>query len=83
MSRHLAGRRHSSSFIAGENGWEHRGGIPWADAPVPRIWHLCRAQTQGWVNLRDWSQICACGGTRIGDGPWQDRNSRRADPRPP
>lgn len=83
MSRHLAGRRHSSSFEAGADGWEHRGGIPWGDAPVPRTWHLCRAQTQGWVNLRDWSQICACGGTRIGNGPWQDRNSRRTKPAPP
>lgn len=82
MSRHADGQRHRTRFVAGAGNWEHRDGIPWSTAPLPRIWHLCRAQTRGWVNLRDFSQYCACGGTRIGDGRWENRNSRRDEVAP-
>lgn len=57
---------------------EHRDGIPWWEAPVPRRWHKCSAQTVGWLSC-GYVERCACGaisglGAR---GYWFDRNSRR------
>jgi hypothetical protein len=53
---------------------EHRGGVPWDEAPKPIRWHRCRAQTVEWFPTGK-RERCACGATRT-DGPWEGRNSR-------
>lgn len=61
----------------------HKGGIPWHEAPMPRRWHRCWAQTEGSVDGAVWTARCACGATRrfpsllTSSGPWIERNSRR------
>ena len=58
---------------------EHRDGVPWHDAPVPRKWHRCSAQSWGWVGsygLR-YVERCACGAIRLHKKhPWDERNTR-------
>jgi hypothetical protein len=82
VSRHLSGAGKSTRYQRDDLGWEHLDGIPWDQAPIPGRWlHFCKPQTQGWVNLRDWSQICACGATRIASGPWTQRHSRNGQAR--
>lgn len=50
-------------------------GIPWHQAPKPRRWHRCKAQTRGWIRWLTYVERCACGA--IGDGRvWANRNSR-------
>ena len=58
---------------------EHRGGVPWHDAPVPPRWHRCTVQTSGWVGLFDQVQRCACGSIRNPgiSRRWMEKNSRR------
>jgi hypothetical protein len=53
---------------------EHLDGIPWYDAPIPRRWHRCKAQTRGWYKL-DYVERCACGATYIMGG-WVRKNER-------
>lgn len=60
---------------------EHKDGIPWHEAPIPRRLHRCAVQTQGWIGFT-MVQRCACGATMMrrfeGDhARWIDRNQRR------
>jgi hypothetical protein len=53
-------------------------GLPWYDTEIPRWWHLCWAQSRGWVNLIDWTRWCPCGATKVGQhGRWERRNTRK------
>lgn len=54
---------------------EHKDNIPFWQAPVPRRWHKCSAQTRGWSGL-NFVERCACGAIRF-EGCWIERNSRR------
>jgi hypothetical protein len=54
---------------------EHVGGVAWHQAPIPRRWHRCRAQTYGQHGL-DQIERCACGGIRLNGQVWLERNSR-------
>jgi hypothetical protein len=58
----------------------HRNNLPWYDAPLPRRWHRCRPQTDGWLNLTR-VQRCACGAIRdVYRGRWSCwvwKNTRR------
>jgi hypothetical protein len=68
-----------SRYVAGpaNDGLEHMDGLPWYDTEIPRWWHLCWAQSRGWVNLIDWTRWCPCGATKVGRrGRWENRNSR-------
>jgi hypothetical protein len=56
---------------------EDRRGVAWPDAPVPRRWHACRAQTRGFTGPGDYFERCACGGIRLDrSGPWLEKNTR-------
>jgi hypothetical protein len=55
----------------------HADGVPWWDAPLPRRWHRCRVQTQGWHDYIHLAERCACGAIRLERGEWQQRNERR------
>ena len=62
---------------------EHRDGVPWFEAPIPRWLHRCSAQTIGWIGLVGFAR-CACGaikhnGDRWRDRWWMERNSSRKD----
>lgn len=58
---------------------EHRNGVDWIKAPLPRRWHRCFAQSRGFVLDERHGpatiERCACGGVNLGDG-WFDRNRR-------
>jgi hypothetical protein len=54
---------------------EHVGGVAWYQAPIPRKWHRCRAQTRGWVRLYG-VERCACGAIRLNGRVWMERNTR-------
>lgn len=58
----------------------HTDGIQWWEAKIPRRWHKCKPQTQGWLGL-DFIERCACGAIgRTGPGGrhiWMERNARR------
>jgi len=56
---------------------EHRDGVPWWSAPLPRRWHRCRWQTRGWVGLSAGMERCACGAARYPGRAWLFRNARR------
>jgi len=56
---------------------EHLDGVSWSEAPLPRRWHRCRAQTRGrtgFILVRR----CACGAIDLGLG-WDQKNARRKD----
>lgn len=55
---------------------EHRDGVPWDQAPTPRRWHRCKAQTVEWYPETK-RERCACGATRDRGGQWVGRNSRQ------
>lgn len=57
-------------------GREHRNGVAWYDAPIPRRWHRCKEQSRyGYDELV--RARCACGGYRWGgERRWLQRNSR-------
>lgn len=58
---------------------EHLDGVPWHEAPIPRRWHRCRAQTTAWDRGRRVLR-CACGAYGLGFPPrWTDRNSSADD----
>lgn len=61
---------------SGLNILQHRGGVEWSKAPLPRRLHSCHAQTRGFLDdiFVEW---CACGGIRMEHGRWMERNSRR------
>ena len=57
----------------------HLDGIDWYDAPAPRRWHRCRAQTKGRDILpggNGWVYRCACGATSEDEVLWTGRNAR-------
>ncbi len=54
---------------------ENLGGVEWADAPIPRRWHRCRAQSRAYFNT-GYIERCACGAYRQNLTFWLDRNSR-------
>ena len=60
---------------------QHRNGIPWYAAPLPRRWHRCAPWTTGSTQGLALVERCACGATRLdGEGhPWMERNSRRSE----
>ena len=63
--------------IGNNNYTESLDGIDWADAPLPRRWHRCRAQTRGWIGL-SYVERCPCGGTRLEPrGRWMEKNQTR------
>jgi hypothetical protein len=62
---------------------EHLDGVPWMEAPIPRRWHRCWAQTKGLVGF-DEVERCACGAIRnTRFRGWMERNSSRKSPRQP
>lgn len=69
-----------TEFNDGHTQAEHRDGIPWHGAPLPRRWHRCRVQTAGRVRYFTTVCRCSCGAIAIDGGQWQERNSRRRWP---
>ena len=65
----------------GEVEISHLEGVPWWEAPRPRRWHFCRAQTLGWIDYFTRVERCACGATRLNGRGWFERNSRRKEVR--
>lgn len=59
-----------------EAGTEHLYGVRWHEAPLPRRWHRCWAQTTGWYGVTR-VERCACGGIRLDGRRWSDRNASR------
>lgn len=62
----------------------HRDGVAWHDAPVPRRWHRCRAQTEAYDGgNREIVKRCPCGAITINKrgekSYWMQRNT--ASPR--
>lgn len=49
----------------------HRDGLAWYDAPLPRRWHRCFAQSS-----LDGKHRCPCGAMDAGSG-WAFKNERR------
>ena len=56
----------------------HLDGVQWWEAPLPRRWHRCRAQTLGRTNGTP-VRRCACGAMDIGGLGWGEKNARRKD----
>ena len=56
---------------------EHVDGIAWWDAPLPRRFHFCKAQTIGWLGFTTKIERCACGATRRNGRVWFDKNQTR------
>lgn len=56
---------------------EHLNGIPWDQAPIPRRWHRCKAQTVRHMGLMSVMDRCACGAYRDESGRWRLKNARR------
>jgi hypothetical protein len=54
----------------------HVRGVPWHEAPLPRRWHHCRAQTTGFLDGVYVSR-CACGAMSLDGGPWMEKNQTR------
>lgn len=55
---------------------EHLNGVKWFDAPLPRWWHRCAAQTRAWSGMTR-VERCACGAARIDGGSWINKNETR------
>lgn len=56
---------------------ESIGGVMWNDAPLPRWWHRCRAQTRAQLGM-GYAERCACGAASLTPaGPWLGRNQTR------
>lgn len=56
---------------------EHRDGVPWSEAPLPRRRHRCTVWTSEWFGL---SQVCRCAcGASIENivQRWSGKNARR------
>jgi hypothetical protein len=81
IDRHRGGYTYPTN--TGDRWVMHRHGTPWHAAPVPPRLHFCTPQTCIWPAGRPLgeplvrTERCACGGRRIGDGPWTHRNSQR------
>jgi len=56
----------------------HLDGVRWWEAPLPRRWHRCRAQTRGRWGHDTSVRRCACGAIDLGLG-WGQKNARRKD----
>jgi len=57
------------------DGIYHYLNVPWWNAPIPRRWHHCKAQS--WSLLDSgFFERCACGAVRIDHRVWIDRNTR-------
>lgn len=58
---------------------QHRNGVWWYDAPLPRRWHRCKPWSTGSTQSFALVERCACGAIRLNgeSRPWMDRNSRR------
>lgn len=59
----------------GRTSIRHADGRAWWQRRIPRRWHRCHPATSGWLTF-DFIERCACGGIRMNDGGWFDRNSR-------
>ena len=57
------------------HGIHHYQSVPWWDAPIPRRWHRCKAQSWSLLASGFWER-CACGAARIDHRVWIDRNTR-------
>jgi hypothetical protein len=56
-------------------------GLWWHEAPIPRRWHRCRAQSAlhvGGVLV----ERCACGASNRSGTGWYDRNTRKREATP-
>lgn len=51
----------------------HRDGIPWHEAPQPRLLHRHRIQTYGFLDYFTRFDRCSCGAIRQNKGRWQRR----------
>lgn len=51
-------------------------GVSWADAPLPRRWHRCWAQTVC-MDRGTFIARCACGAMQMNGDGWGLRNERR------
>jgi hypothetical protein len=69
MSTWVTEYSHGAEYV------ENLDGVSWADAPRPRWWHRCRAQTTAMLD-RAFISRCACGASRVNGGWWYGRNSR-------
>jgi hypothetical protein len=67
--------RTALDLIERSKGLHHAGGVPWWEAPLPRRWHRCWAQTVGFAD--GYICRCACGAVSHGGGRWAGRNARR------
>lgn len=52
--------------------------ILWYEAPLPRRWHRCWAQTAD-ASFSPSVRRCPCGGVSLDYGRWVGRNSRRRE----
>jgi hypothetical protein len=67
-----------ASLFTGDVAIYHRDGVDWIDAPLPRRFHRCVAQTVGW-DFFEKVERCACGAMRVnGRGGWGFKNERRS-----
>lgn len=48
----------------------------WSTAPLPRRWHRCRPDTEGFV-YGLFIERCACGALRVNGSYWMWKNDRR------
>lgn len=69
------GARWLETYRNGLEWLQERDGVDWIDAPLPRRWHRCKAQVQGWVGGP--VARCACGGISRDGRYWLERNARR------
>ncbi len=62
---------------------ENLGGVSWHDAPIPRRWHRCGAQSRALFSS-GYVERCACGAIRANrflGSCWLERNTRRRENR--
>lgn len=55
---------------------ENLNGVWWHKAPLPPRLHRCTPQSRAVISDRK-VERCACGATRLDDGAWFERNSRK------
>lgn len=63
---------------------EHRNGVAWHDAPIPRKFHRCTAQSRGFILSMKHGPViierCACGAVNFESEGWDERNTRFVHP---
>jgi len=56
---------------------DHKDGIEWHQAPLPRRQHRCRPQSWGFLSTGSYVERCACGAVNLNHSGWIRRNERR------